>query len=661
MAKHADDDLEAGNYYVVEGKYLRLCTSMASQANNDDGDLEAGTYCVVEEGKYLGLYRAIVQESWDNEDQKLFNQHDIVVPLNNNLDTALHVVARRHVSLSFAEKLVAKLPADNDEALLLKNRKGLAPLHLAARYGNLEVAKILVQKNSKLLYDRCKKDLFPIHYAAQNTLNSVEVYRYFLGVTKDNEDGEVNPYEGPSGATILVNLIKSKFYVVAKELVDKYPDLTRHHTLDKETSPLEAIVKYDCPILNKTTIHQLFSKIIVQKKMLKQEQEAMELLKCLCDKLKTLNGTQVASLAKTAIIEAAYLDIEEVVQNIVEAYPTTAYYQDKSGRNILHIAVENRCINVFNLVCGPGRTSVLMHDLVDERDNNGNNIVHLAGKLTPPHKLNLVSVAALKMQRELQWFKEVKKISPPYFSSLKNKDGKTPEMVFTDEHKGLKEGAEKWMKDTATSCTIVAALIVTVMFAAAITVPGGSHGGENSNDAYIGNITFPVSNVFGPGFNTAKIVAVPNATTHTSGENKDQIKEGFPIFTQKGSFTAFYISNGASLFTSVTSLLLFLSILTSRFKEEDFLYALPRRLIIGLFTLLISIIFMMVAFSTTVFLVFGSKKFGDEPAAIVLVVVSCVPVVSFVILQFRLLVALLWSTYGWGIFHKRRDIPQMLF
>nr|GMD92773.1 ankyrin repeat-containing protein NPR4-like [Ipomoea batatas] len=372
--------------------------------------------------------------------------------------------------------------------------------------------------------------------------------------------------------------------------------------------------------------------------MLKQEEEAMELLKCLCDKLKTLNGTQVASLAKKAIIEAAYLDIEEVVQNIVEAYPTTAYYQDKSGRNILHIAIENRCINVFNLVCGPGRTSVLMHDLVDERDKNGNNVVHLAGKLTPPHKLNLVSVAALKMQRELQWFKEVKKISPPYFSSLKNKDDKTPEMVFTDEHKGLKEGAEKWMKDTATSCTIVAALIVTVMFAAAITVPGGSHGGENSNDAYIGNITFPVSNVFGPGFNTAKIVAVPNATRPTSGEDK----EGFPIFTQKGSFAAFYISNGASLFTSVTSLLLFLSILTSRFKEEDFLYALPRRLIIGLFTLLVSIIFMMVAFSTTVFLVFGSKKFGDEPAAIVLVVVSCVPVVSFVILQFRLLVALLW-------------------
>ncbi|XP_019172711.1 PREDICTED: uncharacterized protein LOC109168118 isoform X1 [Ipomoea nil] len=641
-----------------------------SSCHGKDDDLEAGNYYVVEEGKYLGLYRATVQGNWD-EAQKLFNQHDnnnnniVVVPLNNNLDTALHVAARRHASLTFAEKLVEKLPADDDkEALLLRNRKGLAPLHLAARYGSLEVAEVLVRRNSSLLYNTSKEGLFPIHYAARNTLNKVEVYRYFLEVTKDNEDGEANPYEGPSGATILVNLIKSKFYVEAMELADKYPDLTLHHqTLDNDISPLEAIVKYDYPISNKanpwhwqTSIqYALLPKIIVQEKMLKHDQ-AVELLKCLCDKLKILNGTQVASLAKEAIIEATYLDIEEVVQNIVEAYPTTAYYQDKSGRNILHIAVENRCINVFNLVCGPGRTSVLMHDLVDERDNSGNNILHLAGKLAPPCKLNLVSVAALQMQWELQWFKGVQKIAPPYFSSLKNKDDKTPAMVFTDEHKALKEGAEKWMKDTATSCTIVAALIVTVMFAAAITVPGGSHG--DSDDGYSGTITFPVSNIFSQGYNTAKIVALPRGK---SVEDEDE--EGSPIFSRMNPFPAFYISNGASLFASITSLLLFLSILTSRFKEEDFLYALPRRLIIGLFTLLISIICMMIAFSTTVFLVFGRKRFkyDEEEAAIVLVVVSCVPVASFVLLQFRLLVALLWSTYGWGIFNKPRAIPQMSF
>nr|GMD92763.1 ankyrin repeat-containing protein NPR4-like [Ipomoea batatas] len=606
-------------------------------------DLEAGNYVAEEDSfsNYMTLHRATVHGKWEEAKTFLeYNNLAIQAPISFRKNTTLHDAAKAG-NKDFMDKVVAMMGDNNEVVGVVKNRDGLTALHIAARFGNKEAGEILVGKNRNLLYERCKRGLLPIHYAACNTLRKPEVFSYFLSVTKNDEDPEVDPYAGPTGATILVNLIKSKFYVMAWKLAHEYPDLARHRTLNNETSPLEAIVKYDYPIFKPKEVAMLNLKL-----------EAVMLVKCLCDKLKIRNETQVASLAKEAIIQAAYLDIEEVVKNIVEACPNTAYYKDKNGRNILHIAIENHSTNVFKYVRG---NSMLMHDLVDERDKNGNNIVHLAGKLTPPHKLNVN--AALQMQQDLQWVKEVKKIAPPYFSSLKNKDGKTPEMVFTDEHKGLKEGAEKWMKDTATSCTIVAALIVTIMFAAAITVPGGSNGESSDDGGYIGNITFPVSNVFGPGFNTAQIVAVPNATRPTSGEDK----EGFPIFTQKGSFTAFYISNGASLFTSVTSLLLFLSILTSRFKEEDFLYALPRRLIMGLFTLLASIIFMMTAFSTTVFLVFGSEKFGKIKAAIVLVVVACVPVVSFVILQFRLLVALLWSTYGWGIFHKRRDIPQMLF
>ena len=32
------------------------------------------------------------------------------------------------------------------------------------------------------------------------------------------------------------------------------------------------------------------------------------------------------------------------------------------------------------------------------------NALHIATKLTPPHRLNVVTGAALQMQRELQWF-----------------------------------------------------------------------------------------------------------------------------------------------------------------------------------------------------------------------------------------------------------------
>ena len=39
------------------------------------------------------------------------------------------------------------------------------------------------------------------------------------------------------------------------------------------------------------------------------------------------------------------------------------------------------------------------------KDPSGNNLLHLAARLAPSSKLNLISGAALQIQRELQWFK----------------------------------------------------------------------------------------------------------------------------------------------------------------------------------------------------------------------------------------------------------------
>lgn len=240
-------------------------------------------------------------------------------------------------------------------------------------------------------------------------------------------------------------------------------------------------------------------------------------------------------------------------------------------------------------------------------DKFGDSMLHLAGQLAPPNKLNLVPGAALQMQRELQWLKEVEKFLYPGYREMKNAKEETPAMVFTREHKDLVVAGEKWMKDTATSCTIAAALIATVVFAAAITVPGGNNGDN-----------------------------------------------GLPIFSKRKAFIVFAVSDALSLFTSATSLLMFLSILTSRYAEGDFLYALPKRLIIGLVTLFLSITAMMVAFSCTLYLVFGHKKAWT---LILVATLACLPVTSFVSLQFPLLVDVISSTYGPGIFGKQSNRP----
>ncbi|KAI3716439.1 hypothetical protein L1987_67318 [Smallanthus sonchifolius] len=175
-------------------------------------------------------------------------------------------------------------------------------------------------------------------------------------------------------------------------------------------------------------------------------------------------------------------------------------------------------------------------------------------------------------------------------------------MVFTDAHKDLLAEGQQWMKDTASSCTVVAALTVTMAFAAAFTLPGG---------------------------------------------NRD---DGKPLFLNKKTFMLFIVSDAVALFSSSTSVLMFLGILTSRYAEHDFLYALPKRLTIGLLSLFMSLAATMIAFSSALALVVeGEAAWIAAP----LVIATGIPVSLFGLLQFPLLVELVKSTYGKSIFHQQ--------
>lgn len=259
--------------------------------------------------------------------------------------------------------------------------------------------------------------------------------------------------------------------------------------------------------------------------------------------------------------------------------------------------------------------------------------------------------------------KKVEKMAPPYFSSQKNKDHKTPRMIFTEEHMELKKEGEKWMRDTSTACSVVAVLIATIMFTASITVPGGSYGEISGFDGFNATITFPLNTNNAP--STGTITAPPGNDTNT-----DNKLEGSPIFfkhkTKRLAFKVFYNFNGASLVSSVTAVLMFLSILTSGFAEDSFRVNLPTRLIIGLFALISSICCMMAAFYTIIFLVFGFGVEGRQINGAILIVATGVPILIFLFLKLPLLLALMVSTWGrglHGIIKKLSNpgIPQLPF
>ena len=131
---------------------------------------------------------------------------------------------------------------------------------------------------------------------------------------------------------------------------------------------------------------------------------AVKYATCLCEKLENLNYEEVDSIVANSLLDAACYDNYELVELILKKFPHLAFYEDHNGKNILHIAIENRCKNVFKLVC---QMSQILNHLVIYFDSSGNTILDLAGKLAPQNKLNLVSGPAFQMQLELQWFKVI--------------------------------------------------------------------------------------------------------------------------------------------------------------------------------------------------------------------------------------------------------------
>ncbi|XP_068303118.1 ankyrin repeat-containing protein NPR4-like [Pyrus communis] len=199
----------------------------------------------------------------------------------------------------------------------------------------------------------------------------------------------------------------------------------------------------------------------------------------------------------------------------------------------------------------------------------------------------------------------VEKLVHPYYKESQNKNGESARELFTKEHKLLAESGEKWLKDTSNSCMLVSTLVATVVFAAAFTVPGG-----NDN-------------------------------------------EGAPMLLQKKSviFLVFVVSDTVALFSSVTSLLMFLSILTERYAEKDFLESLPKRLIIGLATLFFAIAATMVAFGATLSIVL-CKRFNWVSVPITLL--ASIPVTLFALLQLPLFIQMVRSTFGQSILRPKK-------
>ncbi|XP_040990899.1 ankyrin repeat-containing protein NPR4-like [Juglans microcarpa x Juglans regia] len=537
---------------------------------------------------FLTLREAVRNGDWKGVKDFLEQRPDAVTAKIEGFGRTPLQVAILAGHMHIVKKLVERM---SEEELKTVDDNGFTALAEATCGGNYQMAKCILKKNKSLVRIANINGELPVVLAI--VTGHIELARYLYSLTPIEDFKPENSISGAALCTQAIHMgALGKSIQSASTSSPRYE--TRLSITDQVRNPeRDDQVKH----FGITGIKQLYEMKAVHA-------QSRELLQLMCRVVTSTSDDQQRDQAcvYTSIYRSIYDGNVEFFLDMVQTNPELVWITEKAnGRNILSYAIECRQSTIFNIICGLHEKN----ELASEMDFGGNTVLHLAGKLPDSTVLSRIPGAALKMQRELQWFKKVESIAQPKIKEHMNTQFFKPWQYFVKEHKNMMKDGERWMKDTATSCTVVGTLIATIMFAAVFTVPGGN-----------------------------------NQTT------------GFPIFSEEKLFILFIVSDSLSLFSSSTSVLMFLGILTSRYAEDDFLKSLPTKMIIGLSTLLFSITTMMIAFSAAVLIIL-QKSWMVIPV----IWLASVPVTLFVLMQFPLLVEMSVSTYG-SIFDDKKKPLQ---
>ncbi|KAI4332585.1 hypothetical protein L6164_017481 [Bauhinia variegata] len=466
------------------------------------------------------------------------------------------------------------------EDLELQDYKNNTAFCFAAANGNIPMAEIMLRENQNLVGIRGFDGMTPLHFAALQ--GQSEMARYLYDKTYeilDNRDWEI----------LFFICINNGIDDLALKMLEKRSGLALARDENNETAL--HILARNPHIAEHKNQH-------MNSGMIMKQTQAIQIVDRLWDNI--LRSEYSESEIKISISTPSHVLFEavgagnfEFLAKLMSSCPDLIWELDKRNRSIIHFAVLHRQYGIFNLIHEIGSKKDIIVSFVDPED--GNNLLHLAAKLAPTDQLEMISGAAFQMRLELLWFEEVKKIMPPSYIRMTNSKGMTPQELFTKEHEGLLQIAQIWMKDTANSCMVVSTLITTGVFSAAFSLPGGTN--DNSGD---------------------------------------------PNYLRKIPFLIFGITDAIAMISSSTSILIFLSILISRYAQYDFYKSLPSKLTYGMVALFISITTMMIAFSTAFFV---SYYHGTKWVPSSISVIAAVPTLIFVCLQYSLWSDIIYSTY----------------
>ncbi|KAK1428309.1 hypothetical protein QVD17_17141 [Tagetes erecta] len=435
--------------------------------------------------EFTQVCRAIQMGDWEKS-QEFFSRDKRILTcmLNKNGHRSIHIAIGDPENINFLEKLLEQI--DQESLPTLVDDKMCNPLHFAALVDNLKAAKMLVDKNPHLLFQVDAKEELPIHKAVYKSYKSDKTtFIYFLQACKQHIElsekvGHHNPFEDEHGVRLLDYTIWSGFFDIAYDLLKDYPQLASIHIPGLKT-PLTSIAQkrdaylsaerynfyqrfvyshlpYDLedkyknkdienqetrsanPKGTKSCFYHVMERIYVKFwevmllhvphiKHLHEDKVkhsiGLKILELICKEVSNLKSADAHY--HDAFIFGVINNIPELIERITRTFPQSIWSKDDNGYRLSQLSIKNRSDHAYNFLVHNVTHCKQIHIMLHDKDRN--NLLHLAGQLAPQDKLNMVRGAALQMQRELQWFQEVRDLIPPMMREDENKGNETPIMV----------------------------------------------------------------------------------------------------------------------------------------------------------------------------------------------------------------------------------------
>ncbi|XP_042964252.1 uncharacterized protein LOC122298524 isoform X3 [Carya illinoinensis] len=354
---------------------------------------------------YAPLLRAILEDDWTAAEafiQK--HQNCLGVAITKDQYTALHtaVVVKR---TRFVNNFVRLMKM---EELELKANDCTA-LYFAAKTKIVTIAEAMVKKNNNL------PSIFP------NANDSIRHLPLYAAIETGNRDMvsylySVTPIQDLASED-RINILKATISNDLYDTAHKILDTLKLEPGEKELlwEPLEMLSRKPSEIignksqpsvwercLNSCFRGQLrfFNKAIMQASAHQLVDHLLKQLGVADDK--HLSSHVLQQNHMKLVVEAAKVGNVEFLIILLSSYPDLIWQVDKEEYGTLfHVAIKHRQERVFNLIYEIG----VWKDILATYDAKGRkNMLQLAAELPSSDQLNIISGAALQMQRELLWF-----------------------------------------------------------------------------------------------------------------------------------------------------------------------------------------------------------------------------------------------------------------